>query len=134
MIKIFDCDKHRWGDCDCRGECRRGAPEMGIMGIDPISRSEPARAVVERIFECNLQTENRCSCNGACKHGRVQIDEVVKYEKIPASERVHEIREYDRYMDVVKKSETEARKRYEEEIYLREKEREMLFFKNKSPF
>ncbi|BBI90672.1 hypothetical protein HYO65_gp280 [Tenacibaculum phage PTm1] len=27
-MKFFDCNKHKWQDCECTTECRRGNKEL----------------------------------------------------------------------------------------------------------
>lgn len=142
MIKVFDCDKHRWGDCDCTDECRRGAPEMGIMGIDPIdegktvSRRHAVIGHITKVFECNLQSKKKCSCKGTCQYGRPQVDEIIEYKdgRTVVPGHAHEIDEYDRHMADMKMREMELRKLQEKEALIKERAAEILFADKKTIF
>lgn len=46
-MMIFDCNKNKWGDCECKEKCRRGHLELRTISVSTVEIKEAFKEWIE---------------------------------------------------------------------------------------
>lgn len=72
-MKIFDCNKHKWQDCECVEKCRRGNKEIKTNNVEIKTNNEDCLTCFGSGSFVDILTDDLQVCGICLGSGKINV-------------------------------------------------------------